>query len=103
MRRSGSAAAGLLLAAMLFAAGCGPAAPGAPAALPQSPASLPAGFPEPVERALARTEARRGEAELVAVSVTPSGEGLVVLLCVRTGEGVRADRYVWRDGRLLEG
>ena len=103
MRRSGSAAAGLLLAAMLFAAGCGPAATGVPAALPPSSASLPDGFSEPVERALARTEARRGEAELVAVSVTPSGEGLVVLLCVRTGDGVCADRSVWRDGRLLEG
>ncbi|WP_308754912.1 hypothetical protein, partial [uncultured Anaerotruncus sp.] len=76
---------------------------GVPAALPPSSASLPDGFSEPVERALARTEARRGEAELVAVSVTPSGEGLVVLLCVRTGDGVCADRYVWRDGRLLEG
>ena len=101
MRRSGRIAAGLFLAAMLFAAGCGAAASEPAAPLPPAPsAPLPDGIPEPVRRALARTEERRGRTELIAVSVTPSGEGLAVLLCVRAGEGVCADRYLWRDGRV---
>ena len=104
MGRSGRIAAGLFLAAMLFAAGCGAAASEPAVPLPPAPsAPLPDEIPEPVRRALARTEERRGRAELIAVSVTPSGEGLAVLLCVRAGEGVYADRYLWRDGRLLEG
>lgn len=91
MRRSGRIAAGLFLAAMLFAAGCGAAASEPAAPLPPAPsAPLPDGIPEPVRRALARTEERRGRTELIAVSVTPSGEGLAVLLCVRAGEGVCA-------------
>ena len=58
MRRSGRIAAGLFLAAMLFAAGCGAAASEPAAPLPPAPsAPLPDGIPEPVRRALARTEA----------------------------------------------
>lgn len=89
--------AGLFLAALLFAAGCGTVGS---TALPDRPRPFPAAEESsgPIRRAV--EEACDG-AELISASATETEEGVLIFLCVRRGEDVRVEHWLWREGQLL--
>lgn len=93
--------AGFLLAALLLAAGCGAADPAVPPDAPPTTPPPPAAEAAdgPVRRAV---EELCGEGtELISANATETEEGVLIFLCVRRGEDVRVEHWLWREGQLL--